>query len=134
MHTSDNGGLPARLEAIRQRFEQWRRTGQGRTRIPDTLWAAAVRMARSYGVAQTAKVLRLDYYGLKKRLEQESVASAGPDSGTLTTFLELPAPPRGSSGECVLELEDAAGLKKRVQIKGLEASELAALVRSFWQS
>lgn len=133
MHTSDNGGLPARLEATRQRFEQWRRTRQGRTQIPDGLWATAVKMAGSYGVSQTAKVLRLDYYGLKKRLEQEA-AAAGPDTGTVTTFLELPAPACSGSGECVLEMEDIAGLKKRVQVKGLEASELAALVRSFWQS
>jgi hypothetical protein len=134
MDTRDSDGLPARLEATRRRFEQWRRTRHGRARIPDALWAAAVRMARSYGVCQTAKVLRLDYYGLKKRLEQESAASAGPDSGTLTTFLELPAPPRGSSAECVLELEDTAGTKKRVHVKGLEIPALAGLIRSLWES
>lgn len=134
MGTSNKVGLPARLEAVRQQFQQWRRTRQGRTRIPQPLWAAAVRMARSYGVAQTASTLRLDYYGLKKRLEQEPAAAAGSGGGSLTTFVELPAPARKEPGECVLELEDSAGRKKRVQIKGLESAELAALIRSFWQS
>jgi hypothetical protein len=133
MDTTDNGGLPARLEATRQRFEQWRRTRQGRTRIPDSLWTAAVKMARSYGVCQTARVLRLDYCGLKKRLEQQAPESAGLGSGTMT-FLELLAGPRGSSAECVLELEDAAGTKKRVHVKGLEVPALAGLIRSFWDS
>ena len=36
--------------------------------------------------------------------------------------------------ECILELEDVAGAKMRIHIKGMEAPDLAALSRSFWGS
>ncbi len=61
--------LPARLEGVRRRFERWRGTHQARTRIPDRLWAAAVKVAGMYGIHRAAKALRVDYYSLKKRVE-----------------------------------------------------------------
>ena len=67
--------LPRRLEGIQRRIERWRQTCEVRSRIPDSLWAAAVRMARAYGVNRTARALRLDYYGLKKRVEQQAVVA-----------------------------------------------------------
>jgi hypothetical protein len=45
------------LDELRSRFEQWRRTRQGRARIPDELWAAAVTLARRDGVNSTATAL-----------------------------------------------------------------------------
>ena len=53
--------LPARLEGVRRRFERWRRTREGGTRIPETLWAAAVKVAGVYGIHRTAKTLRVNY-------------------------------------------------------------------------
>ena len=54
---------------------------------------AAVKMARSYGICRTARALRVNYYALKKRVEQASAAAPGlPEGGTVATFLEL-APP-----------------------------------------
>jgi hypothetical protein len=134
MDFTDNGGIPPQLEATRRRFEQWRQKRQGRCPIPDSLWAPAVKMARIYGVCRTAKVLRLGYYALKKRLEQQTPPPAAPAEAGGTTFLELPALPRAASGECVLELEEPDGAKKRVHVKGLETPELATLIRSFWES
>ena len=66
--------LPAPLEGVRRRFEQWRIVQKARARIPDSLWASAVKLAHVYGITRTAKALRVDYYSLKKRLGQESVA------------------------------------------------------------
>ncbi len=57
--------LPPDLEKTRQRFEHWRRTRKTRSRIPGPLWTAAARMARRYGINQTARALRVDYYSLK---------------------------------------------------------------------
>jgi hypothetical protein len=42
--------LPARLEKLRQRFERWRGTHKPRSRIPDGLWASAVKMAGTFGL------------------------------------------------------------------------------------
>jgi hypothetical protein len=120
--------LPADLGRLRQRFERWRRTHRARSRISDSLWAAAAKLAGSYGICRTAKALRVDYYSLKERVE--SAATAGLPQGK---FLELPLPSPTSLGECTVEWEDAAGSKMRVHLKGFHAPDLAALGRSFWK-
>jgi hypothetical protein len=128
-------GLPARLQNARRRFERWRVTRKSRTRIPEPLWAAAVKLAEAYGVYLTAKTLGLDYYSLKKRLKEKSSrprpAKAAPVEAP--TFVELASPLRMSLPECTLELEDAAGAKMRIQVKGIEARDLTALSRSLWR-
>jgi len=136
MSTKRTRDLPARLEGLRRRFEQWRRTRKGRERIPEPLWVAAVKVAAKYGLHRTAKVLRVDYYALKKRAEgaPAGIASKAPAEVGRAQFLELPAAAWVGSGECTLELEDAGGAKLRVHLKGFEAPDLAALSRSFWQS
>ena len=142
MSTKRTDDLPARLKGLRRRFERWRRTRKVRTRIPDPLWASAVKVAGRYGIHRTAKALQVDYYALKKRVEQ-SAAIAGVQQGPAVTaskmtaeaeFLELPAAAWPGSGECTLELEDAVGAKLRVHLKSFAAPDLAALSRSFWQS
>jgi len=147
MKTRQTRDRPAQLEGVRQRFERWRNSHRPRSRIPDPLWAAAVKMAERHGIHQTSRALRIDYYSLKKRVEEESVVSplASPRESA-TTFLELSpfanhafasattVSPRCPTGpcECTLELEDTDGAKMRVHLKGIEAPDLAALSRSFW--
>jgi hypothetical protein len=153
MSTRQTRDLPTRLEKVRQRFEHSRRTRKPRSRIPDSLWSAAVKMARTYGIHRTARALQVDYYSLKKRVGEESgtdrdrpmptlqarcpaaarAVSAGvSEGGEASTFLELALPLQPGPGECTLELEGAGGAKMRVHLKGFEAPDLAALSRSFW--
>ena len=136
MSTKRTCDLPARLEGLRRRFERWRRTRKVRSRIPEPLWASAVKLADRYGIHRTAKALRVDYYALKKRVEGATASTAGslPAAAAGARFLELPAAAWAGSGECTLDLEDAGGAKLRVYLKGFEAPDLAALSRSFWQS
>ena len=137
MNTRQKLDLPARLEGVRRRFERWRQSHRVRSRIPDSLWAAAVKAAGTYGVCRTARALRVNYYALKKRVEQGS-ATGLPEGGAIA-FLELAphadhglaAIPTGT-GECTMELEDVDGAKMRVHLKGFEAPDLASLSRSFW--
>jgi hypothetical protein len=100
--------------------------------MPDSLWAAAVKVAGTYGICRTAKALRVDYYSLKKRVEQDSAIAGPPEGGAVATFLELAPPAAVPAGECTLELEDADGAKMRVHLKGFAAPDLMALSRSFW--
>ena len=129
MSSKETRDLPADLERVRQRFEGWRRTRPERARISDSLWAAAVKAAGSHGICRTAKALRIDYYSLKRRLEQ---SSAGTQGRSQANFLELPPLAPASLGECTVEWEDAAGSTMRVHLKGFPAPDLAALGRSFW--
>lgn len=133
MRTSKTQALPPRLEATRRRFERWRRSRKIGSRIPEALWAAAVKQAEAYGVHPTAKALSVDYYSLKKRLEEKPGSrsrKAAPANGA--TFVELSAAARTGIPECILELEDVEGAKMRIQVKGIEAGDLATLSRSLW--
>jgi hypothetical protein len=96
------------------------------------LWAAAVKAAERYGLHRTAKVLGIDYYGLKKRVETEGSSTSGRAKGDVATFVELAGPLSAGSVECLVELEDDSGAKMRVHLKGVEAPDLVALSRSFW--
>ena len=131
MTTRRTRSLPPRVEDLQRRFKYWRQSHQARSRIPNALWTAAVRMADRYGLNRTAKALRLDYYSLKRRLEaRTAVALADRSQPAVATFLEL-APAVGP-GECTLELEDSGGAKMRVHLKSFAAPDLAALSRTFW--
>jgi hypothetical protein len=116
------------LAKARERFAVWRRKKQPRSRIPQPLWKLAVKLAGRHGVARTVSVLNLDYYSLKKQVEQASGGNAS------SAFIEVPSTPLVSNVECVIELEDGAGASMRVTFKGHAAPDLAALVGSFWKA
>jgi hypothetical protein len=96
-----------------------------------------VKLAKKYGLHRTAKVLRVNYYALKKRVEGEAASDVrGVPEGGSATFLELAGVPCVSSklaGSCeyTLELEDGDGAKMRVHLSGVAAPDLVALSRSF---
>ncbi len=133
MRTRTTGGVPVQLERIAGRFDCWRRTREGRSRIPAELWAAAVKAAGRYGVCRTARALGLDYYSLKKRCEATALHCRS-EAGGKADFIELiPATPAGCA-ECLLELEDPRGARMRIHLKGGQIPDLAALSRSFWSA
>lgn len=149
--------LPARLEAVRRRFELWRRTRQGRSRIPEKLWTSAVKLAATYGLCRTARALRLDYNALKQHLESAGLkdSPAGlrprrrtpargapaakhftpatriqkrPPRNPAMTFVELPPLERSGAPECIVELENPHGLKMRICLTGRQSSEVVTAV------
>jgi hypothetical protein len=97
------------------------------------LWASAVKVAAAYGISRTATVLGIDYYALKKRVDEATASSPdGSDGGRRGPFVELAVAASSGHCECILELEDVSGAKRRVHFKGVEAPDLAALSRSLW--
>jgi len=140
MRTGTLHGVPAGLERLRRRFEQWRQTRDGRSRIPEALWASAVKAAGRYGLNPTARALGLDYYSLKRRVdafpgwltERTTGSRDGSGNPATTTFVELPPLGAAGSPECIVELEDAGGAKMRIHLKGMLTPDLIALSRSFW--
>lgn len=126
MGTGKRAEVPASLSRLGQRFVAWRKTRAPGERIPKSLWNSAVKMAAKYGLNPTARLLKLDYYSLKKRVD--SASSLAPFS----KFVELPSSPLSISSECVIEWEDAAGSRMRVHVKGQNIPDVLALSRSFW--
>src|SRR5437667_11332687 len=69
--------IPADLLELRQRLEQWRSEQPKRSRLPESIWTAAVEMAQRHGLHRTTKALRLDYTVMMKRMPA-AAQSAGP--------------------------------------------------------
>jgi hypothetical protein len=97
--------------------------------LPEPLWAAAVKLAREYGVNRTARTLRLEYNGLKKRMarttSESSFAAPAP-------FVQLLGSELTTATECLMECEDAHGTKLRLQIKGPQLPDLTVLIGKLW--
>ena len=133
MRTRRTRSLRARLERVQRRFERWRRNRKVLSRIPESLWAAAVEIAGTCGISHTAKTLRVNYNALRQQIERRAVAAPrNAQKQTVTTFLELAPPTPIGCCQCTVELEDGSGAKMRVHLHSPEAPDLAALSRSFW--
>jgi hypothetical protein len=120
--------VPASLSRLGQRFAAWRKTRVLGERIPESLWDSAAKLAAEHGLNRTARVLRLDYYSLKKRFDSATAVAES------STFFELPSSSLSIASECVVELEDTAGSRMRVHVKGQNLPDVLALSRSFWNA
>jgi hypothetical protein len=121
------------LKSVRQRLERWRRTKTHRSRIPEELWASASELAGEYGLAKTAKALRLDYYTLKERL-QASGGATSREGQVQPTFVEFVPQVSGALCECTVELEDQSGARMRIHLKGTTMPDLSRLNDGFWRN
>ncbi len=126
MDTTPHRQRPADLVRAQQRFQAWRTQRTPGTRIPQELWDLAVPLARTHGLSRTAATLRLDYYGLKKRLEADSSS----DQPNHPPFVEL-TPPLLLARQCHLELNNGSGVTLRIQLVGYDAADIEALARGF---
>lgn len=103
--------IPEPITQLQQQLEQFRTTDPPRTKLPESLSQPAVLLAGQYGIWQTAKPLRLDYMGLKKRL----AGSGGPRQRTLEEY--------------VIEFESSQGAGMRIHWKGTAAPDWTRLLR-----
>jgi hypothetical protein len=118
--------LSENIREVQRQLTSWRETRTTRGNIPLPLWDAAVELAREEGVSPVAQALRLDYYGLKRR-----VLATGPKNGP-PRFVELQLSPSAPSSGCTVELEDGQG-KMTVRLNGGSTAELVALAQTFWR-
>ena len=128
MNSKGASPIPEPIVQLQRQFDQFRSTQPHRTRLPETLWQAAVELARQHGLYPVAQPLRLDYMGLKKRL------GGVPDlqkKAAEPAFVELIAAHPASVAECVIEFESSAGSKMRIQWKGSAAPDWASLLRAW---
>lgn len=124
MPASEPRALPPELLRARSRFQTWREHHKSRSRIPQSLWQLAVRLANTHGISRTATALRLDYYCLKKKVD----ATSAQPPATSPAFVELPAPVLLGK-QCLVELAGQAGASLRLQLLGYDVDDLARLVR-----
>lgn len=119
------------LEATRGSLANWRRQygGRGR-RIPQGFWDKARELARVYGVAETARALRLTPRRLAAVVDQ--TLAVAPKSVESEAFVELGGLQFTERGEAVVvELLGREGDCVRVQVSA-KAVDIVALAGAFW--
>jgi hypothetical protein len=128
------------VEQVRRRWAEWRSTHAVRSRLPEELWAAAVELLQRDGIDATARALDVDKPSLRKwagrlnpaqspRTRRRSQAKQR--ANALPAFVELLASGSGTGTSCLVEVESPRGAKLRLELKGMQASELAELIRAF---
>ena len=128
---SEDTSLPPELMQLQQQLTEFRSTHRVRSRLPEPLWAGAAELAARYGVHRTARVLHLDYVGLKKRAESRKPSKVKrPTSRAAPTFVELVGPAAVTVPSCRIEWKTTPGTL-RLELPTMEASELASLIRAF---
>ena len=96
--------------------------------MPDSVWQAAVELAREHGVYSVAHHLRLDYAGLKKRLGGVSHRRR---KARKPTFVELTEPHAVALAEYAIDFECPSGRKMRIQWKASGPPDWVSLLRAW---
>ena len=110
----------AALEEARRLFASWRKNKTGRPSIPGDLWQTATDLYHAKGITinKIARSLRLNYTALKEKIcdgtHSAAIDLAAGDESTM--FIEVASPPECS--DCVIEIENQAGLKMRMCFRG----------------
>ena len=128
------------VEQVRRRWAEWRSTHAVRSRLPEELWAAAVELVQRDGIDATARALDVDKPSLRKWAGRLNPARPQParrksqpkqKANDLPAFVELLASGSGTARSCMVEVESPRGAKLRLELKGMQPSELAELIRAF---
>lgn len=131
------------VEQLGRRFAEFRNTHPVRSRLPEELWAAAAKLARRDGIEATALALDVDRPSLQKwtdRFEPGAQARprrqvrqrrAGRTVSAEPAFVELLAQTTGAAASCLVEVESQRGAKLRLELKAIQPSALAELIRAF---
>lgn len=118
------------LGGLAQRLRQWRGRQRSKGPLPEWVWNQAAEMAQEHGVSPVARVLRLDYYKLKRRAT--ALSSKPRSDGAPPGFVELSvSPPASIPSQWTLELSDAQG--RKLTLRGpSEPSCWRDLAHAFW--
>ena len=128
MNRKSTAPVPEAIAQLQRQLEQFRSSQPGRTKLPESLWQAAVELARQHGIYAVAHPLRLDYTRLKQRLDGIPSRQRKPAKAA---FVELIGDGRATLPECVIEFEAASGGKMRIQWKAAVPPDWASLLRAW---
>ena len=120
--------IPESVAQLQRQLEQFRSAQPGRTKLPESLWQAAVELARQHGVYPVAHPLGLDYTRLKKRLGGSPTLRR---KATKPAFVELVAPFRAPLEEWAIEFESPGGSKMRIQWKAAAPPDWTTLLQAW---
>jgi hypothetical protein len=143
MRNNDESVPIQRLGQLQQQLSAWRKTRKNpQQRIPDEFWQQASELARLLGVCRVSTVLRLNYYGLKRRVNRpakrlrKECGTALALAGGIPGFVELPLVSAQAHSGSRVELAQPAGSKLVLHLGQDSQAYLASLelvLESFWR-
>ena len=125
--------LPPEVDAVRQRIDEWRRTRERRTRMPEDLWQAAVALVEEHGMWRVSQALRVRYEGLKSRA---TPPEPGPEQEDASSFVDLTSVLGSSRSERVattVELSRPDGARLSLRFDSGDGVDLQSFVCAFCQ-
>ena len=131
MNSKRTTPIAGAIEQLQRQLDEFRSTQPHRTKLPETLWQAAVELARQHGVYAVAHPLRLDYTGLKKRLDG---VPGSLKQAAKPAFVELIAEHPATMADCVIEFESSVGSKMRIHWTASTAPDWISLFRAWRES
>jgi len=121
-----------RIRRLQDQLERWRKKADRGRRIPVGLWAGAVELAGKHGVGRVSRRLRLDYYSLKRRLE-EGQRPRGDASRTAAGFVEIKLPQSEPGCPCLIEMRGRGGVTMLVRMAVCDLDRVGGLAEAFWR-
>lgn len=118
----------AGLEQVRAELQAWRGQRRKGERIPEELWRRAAGAVRQYGLNPVSRVLRLDYYRLKRWVGRCDGQGAGRRGAV---FVEVAGAAREAELACVVELEKGNGTRMRICVRETAAVDWSKLKEAF---
>ena len=116
------------IEEVGVELEEWRKNKKPGERIPESVWKAAVGLTRHHPMSQVARLLRLSYTELKKRVHSSKEENPGG-----CEFIELPpAQVFFPGGECIIEMHRPDGAGMKISLRGSMGCDLVELGKAFW--
>lgn len=120
--------LPAKVNEVSVRIEQWRQTRKKQTAMPEDIWQEATALARVHGVYRVSQALTVSYDGLRKRIDQTK--RPGRHQTSAPGFVEVDG--RQFSGpyemkQTMVELSRADGTRMVVQMSGSDSIDVLGL-------
>lgn len=121
--------LPEGVEGLAAELRVWREQRRRGQRIPERVWRGAAKAARRHGLHPISQALKLDYYQLKRRVDEAEGRRGGEGQ---EVFAELTALAAGrGEASCVVELEKGNGAKLRVSVSDAATVDWCRLKEAF---
>ena len=129
-----------RIERLRKRLDEWRRSRRKHARLPKELWSEAVDLAQAYGVEPVCGELRLEYAQLARRLPVTNNLDAKgmTDAEFLKVWVPPPSPVQSACENAqgpTVELRQHAGHTLTVRLTGSAGHDTPVLkmLADLWQ-
>ncbi len=119
------------IENVRDRIEEWRRTREKRTRMPEDLWQAAVDLARDHGPWSISRALRVRYETLRRRLGESSTETEPADKARFVELGSAIASTEVASSSVTVELSRGDGTRLTVRLPSDSAVDVKSLIGAF---